>query len=50
MAKTRVFISFDADHDSFLRDALVAQAKNEDSPFEIADYSIKKELSGVNRC
>lgn len=44
MAKTRVFISFDYDHDSFLKTAIVAQAKNEDSPFELADWSIKEHI------
>ncbi len=46
MAKKRAFISFDYDHDAFLKDALVGQAKNEDSPFELADLSIKEALSG----
>lgn len=40
MAK-RVFISFDYDNDVFLKEALVRQAKNPDSPFVIADWSIK---------
>lgn len=44
--KTRVFISFDYDHDADLKNLLVAQAKNEDSPFEIADWSVKEELTG----
>jgi hypothetical protein len=46
MAKKRVFVSFDYDNDAFLKTALVAQAKNDDSPFEMADYSIKAELAG----
>lgn len=46
MAKVKVFISFDFDHDSGLKAMLVGQAKNDDSPFEIADYSVKEELSG----
>lgn len=37
----RVFISFDYDHDLDLKNLLVGQAKNPDSPFEIADWSIK---------
>lgn len=41
MSKKRVFISYDYDHDKFLKDALVGQAKNPDSPFEIADWSVK---------
>lgn len=41
MTKTRTFISFDYDHDSDLKTLLVGQAKNEDSPFEITDMSIK---------
>ena len=45
MAKKRVFISFDYDHDLDLKILLVGQAKNEDSPFEIADFSIKEAIS-----
>ena len=41
MTKKRTFISFDYDHDARLKDLLVGQAKNSDSPFEIADHSIK---------
>ncbi len=39
-AMKRAFISFDFDHDEELRNALVAQAKNPDSPFNIADWSV----------
>lgn len=46
MAKTRVFISFDYDHDLDLKNLLVGQAKNDDSPFEIADWSIKDASPG----
>ena len=46
MAKTRVFISFDYDHDLDLKNLLVGQAKNADSPFEIADWSIKTATPG----
>lgn len=42
--KTRVFISFDYDHDGTLKTFLVGQAKNEDSPFELADWSIKEHI------
>lgn len=45
-SKTRVFISFDYDNDVDLKNLLVGQAKNEDSPFDISDYSVKEELSG----
>jgi hypothetical protein len=41
MAATRVFISYDYDHDSFLKEALVGQSKHSDSPFDISDWSIK---------
>lgn len=40
MAK-RVFISFDYDNDAFLKEALVGQSRHADSPFVIADWSIK---------
>ncbi len=42
----KVFISFDYDNDSDLKMLLLGQAKNDGSPFEIADWSIKEELSG----
>ncbi|MDE0479282.1 MAG: TIR domain-containing protein [Gammaproteobacteria bacterium] len=38
----RAFISFDFDHDEELRNALVGQAKHPDSPFEIADWSVRE--------
>jgi len=44
MAKKRTFISFDYDNDSDLKLLLVGQAKNPDSPFEIADMSIKETI------
>ena len=42
----KAFIGFDFEHDEDLRNLLVGQSKNEDSPFEIADWSVKDELSG----
>ncbi len=45
MAKKRVFISFDYEHDADLKTLLVGQAKNTDSPFEITDMSIKETIS-----
>ena len=46
MAKTRVFTSFDFDHDEDLRNLLVGQSKNPDSPFEMADWSVKEPMTG----
>lgn len=43
-AKTPVFISYDYDHDRDLKDLLVGQARNPNSPFAIIDQSIKKEM------
>ncbi len=45
MSKKRTFISFDYDHDSDLKNLLVGQARNNDSPFEITDMSIKEPIS-----
>jgi hypothetical protein len=45
MAK-RAFISFDYDHDQDLRTLLAGQAKNPDTPFELADWSLKEPLTG----
>ena len=44
MADPRTFISFDYDHDNDLKNLLVGQAKNADSPFEIIDMSIKETI------
>lgn len=46
LAKKRVFISFDYDHDEVLKTFLVGQANLPDSPFELTDWSIKEALSG----
>jgi hypothetical protein len=45
---TRVFISFDYDNDQDLRTLLAGQAKNDDSPFEIADWSVKEAFKESN--
>jgi hypothetical protein len=44
--RKRVFISFDFDHDEDLRNLLVGQSRNPDSPFELADWSIKEPMTG----
>jgi hypothetical protein len=44
MAKKRTFISFDYDHDARIKDLLVGQARNPDSPFDIIDMSIKETI------
>jgi len=46
MPKKRVFTSFDFEHDEDLRNLLVGQAKNPDSHFELADYSVKEHMTG----
>jgi len=46
MAAKRAFISFDFDHDEDLRNLLVGQARNPDTPFSIQDWSLKEALSG----
>lgn len=42
MAKKKVFVSFDFDNDKTLRDFIIGQAKLKDSPFEVADHSLKE--------
>lgn len=46
MAKKRVFISFDFDHDESAKNLLAGQAKHPDSPFDFIDASVKSSLSG----
>lgn len=43
--KKKTFISFDYDHDHDIKECLVGQARNPDSPFEITDMSIKEPIS-----
>lgn len=43
--KKKAYICFDYDNDYELKESLVGQAKNPDSPFEISDMSIKQEIS-----
>jgi hypothetical protein len=42
MSKTRLFVSFDYHNDKNIKDLLVGQSRNSDSPFEIADWSMKE--------
>ena len=42
MAKKRVFVSFDFDNDKILKDFIIEQSKNPDSPFDIIDTSLKE--------
>ena len=44
MERKRTFISFDYDHDIELKNMLVGQSKNPDSPFSITDMSIKETI------
>jgi len=46
MAKKRIFISFDVDHDEGTKAMLVGQAKLLDSPFDFIDASVKEPLTG----
>jgi hypothetical protein len=43
----RVFISFDYDHDESLRNLLMGQARNPDTPFEMHDWSVKEPFAAV---
>lgn len=46
MSAKRTFISFDFDHDEDLRNLLVGQSRNPNSPFEIADWSVRQPMTG----
>src|SRR6266403_3042844 len=43
MPKTKVFVSFDYDNDKTLKDFIIGQARLSDSPFDVADHSLKEE-------
>lgn len=40
--KKRVFVSFDFDNDKTLKDFIIGQSRNSDSPFEVSDWSMKE--------
>lgn len=42
--KKKAYICFDYDNDHELKECLVGQSKNSDSPFSISDVSIKQEI------
>ena len=44
MVKKRVYVSFDFDNDRALKEFIIEQARNEDSPFEVIDHSLKEEF------
>lgn len=45
MAKTKVFLSYDYEHDLDMKNNLIAQSKQQDSPFSINDFSIHEKSS-----
>ncbi len=42
VAKKRVFVSFDFDNDRTLKEFIIGQSRNADSPFEVIDHSLKE--------
>jgi len=42
MTRKRVFISFEHDKDKALKELLIGQSRNEGSPFEVIDGSLKE--------
>lgn len=42
MANKKVFVSFDFDNDKTIKEFIIGQAKNPDSPFEVSDHSLKE--------
>jgi hypothetical protein len=40
--RTRVFVSYDFDHDKVLKNFIIGQARLPDSPFEVSDHSLKE--------
>ena len=42
MAKKKVFVSFDFDEDKTLKEFIIQQARNSDSPFSVIDHSLKE--------
>ena len=42
MAKKKLFVSFDFDNDKALKEFIIGQAKLQDAPFEVMDFSLKE--------
>lgn len=42
MGKKRVFVSFDFDNDKKLKEFIIGQSRNPDSPFSVEDWSMKE--------
>lgn len=42
LRRTRLYVAFDFDRDRILANFIVQQARREDSPFEIEDWSLKE--------
>lgn len=45
--KTKVFVSFDYEHDENIKKSLVNQSKQSDSPFSINDVSIQEPVTNA---
>lgn len=45
MAKTKVFVSYDYEHDSDMKNSLINQSKRADSPFSINDLSLNEKTT-----
>ncbi|MCB1307412.1 MAG: TIR domain-containing protein [Leptospiraceae bacterium] len=42
MEKKRIFVSFDFDNDKKLKEFIIGQSRNPDSPFSVEDWSMKE--------
>ena len=40
--KKRIFVSFDFDNDKSLKELIIGQSRQADSPFEVVDHSLKE--------
>ena len=45
MAKTKVFISYDYEHDIDMKNNLISESRRADSPFSINDLSLNEKVS-----
>ena len=41
--RTKVYVGFEYDKDKVLKEFIIGQAKLDDSPFEVEDWSLKEE-------
>jgi len=49
MSKTKVFVSYDYEHDLDMKNNLITESNRPDSPFSINDLSLNEKVPGLKQ-